>query len=336
MERKSCDPGQAPPLETWPKSTQCSRATRHHRIWLFSQHSWHLENELGPTGYIIQPLISATLVQPKGGWYNWILLYFVFFCNSKNGYKQVVLTSVSTCTRLFQILTNVDYSTWYLIESSFLFRAQSHSYLENQFVLPFNPYQHDSVQQPLVLRFPSEQFNGIDCYPGEPTSCRNGYGTWSARTARLRRRRRRWGLLRRRRRPTATAARCLRGVWWAARTSRWARRPRPTPRAATSRPTRPIRWPTAAPATSISAPRTRGWWRAWPRRSKTSGGSRNACLTSKSPTPPWPTRWSAAASSSSSTAWTNGPTSFDPVTLRFTFQLTFKAPDFSKPIGNLF
>ena len=35
MERKSCDPGQAQALETWHESTQCSRATQHHRIWLF-------------------------------------------------------------------------------------------------------------------------------------------------------------------------------------------------------------------------------------------------------------------------------------------------------------
>ena len=75
MERKSCDPGQAQALETWHKSTQCSRATRHHRIWLFSQYSWHLEDELDPTGFIIQPLISATLVRSGGGWYNQILLY---------------------------------------------------------------------------------------------------------------------------------------------------------------------------------------------------------------------------------------------------------------------
>ena len=44
MERKSCDPGQAQALETWPKSTQYSRAAQHHRIWLFSQYSWHLED----------------------------------------------------------------------------------------------------------------------------------------------------------------------------------------------------------------------------------------------------------------------------------------------------
>ena len=41
---------------------QCSRATRHHRIWLFSQYSWHFEDEL-----MIQPLISATLVRSGGG-----------------------------------------------------------------------------------------------------------------------------------------------------------------------------------------------------------------------------------------------------------------------------
>ena len=75
MERKSFDPGQAQALETWHKSTQCSRATQHHRILLFSHYSWHLENELGPTGFIIQPLISATLVRSGGGWYNRILLY---------------------------------------------------------------------------------------------------------------------------------------------------------------------------------------------------------------------------------------------------------------------
>ena len=67
MERKSCDPGQAQALETWDQSTQCSRATQRHRIWLFSQYSRHLEDELGPTGLIIQPLISATLVRSGGG-----------------------------------------------------------------------------------------------------------------------------------------------------------------------------------------------------------------------------------------------------------------------------
>ena len=67
MERKSWDPGQAQALETWHKSMQCSRATQHHRIWLFSHYSWHLEDELGPTGFLIQPLISATLVRSGGG-----------------------------------------------------------------------------------------------------------------------------------------------------------------------------------------------------------------------------------------------------------------------------
>ena len=41
----------------------------------FTQYSWHLEDELGPTGFIIQPLISATLVRSGGGWYNRILLH---------------------------------------------------------------------------------------------------------------------------------------------------------------------------------------------------------------------------------------------------------------------
>ena len=75
VERKSCDPGQAQALETWRGSTQCSRATQHHRIWLFSHYSWHLEDELGPTGLIIQSLISATLVRSGSRWYNRILLY---------------------------------------------------------------------------------------------------------------------------------------------------------------------------------------------------------------------------------------------------------------------
>ena len=44
-------------------------------IWLFSQNSWHLKDELGPTGFIIQLLISATLVRSGGGWHNRILLY---------------------------------------------------------------------------------------------------------------------------------------------------------------------------------------------------------------------------------------------------------------------
>ena len=33
----------------------------------FAQYSRHLEDDLGPTGFIIQPLISATLVQFGGG-----------------------------------------------------------------------------------------------------------------------------------------------------------------------------------------------------------------------------------------------------------------------------
>ena len=66
VERKSCDPGRARALETRHKSTQCSRATRHHRIWWFSQYSRHFEDELGPTAFIIQPLISATLVRSGG------------------------------------------------------------------------------------------------------------------------------------------------------------------------------------------------------------------------------------------------------------------------------
>ena len=64
MEGKSCDPGQAQALETGHKSTQCSRANQHHRIWLFPQYSRHLEDELGPTGLIIQPHISAIDHQP--------------------------------------------------------------------------------------------------------------------------------------------------------------------------------------------------------------------------------------------------------------------------------
>ena len=72
---KSCDPGQGRALETWRKSTQCSRATRRDRICLFSQHSWHLEDELGPIRLIIRPLISATLVRSEGGWYNRIRLH---------------------------------------------------------------------------------------------------------------------------------------------------------------------------------------------------------------------------------------------------------------------
>ena len=33
----------------------------------FAQYSWHLEDELGPIGFIIQPLPSATLVGSGGG-----------------------------------------------------------------------------------------------------------------------------------------------------------------------------------------------------------------------------------------------------------------------------
>ena len=69
MERKSCDPGQAQALETWHKSTQCSRATQHHRIWFFSQYSWHLEDELGPTGFIFQSLWSGPGVDDITGFY---------------------------------------------------------------------------------------------------------------------------------------------------------------------------------------------------------------------------------------------------------------------------
>ena len=58
MERKSCDPGQAQALETWHKSTQCSRAAQHHRIWLSSHYSQHLED-----GFIIQPLILAAALE---------------------------------------------------------------------------------------------------------------------------------------------------------------------------------------------------------------------------------------------------------------------------------
>ncbi len=32
-----------------------------------AQCSWHFDDELGPTGLIIQPLISATLVRSGGG-----------------------------------------------------------------------------------------------------------------------------------------------------------------------------------------------------------------------------------------------------------------------------
>ena len=45
---KGCDPGQARALETWRKSTQGSR-----------HHHWHFVDELGPTGLIIQPHLSA-------------------------------------------------------------------------------------------------------------------------------------------------------------------------------------------------------------------------------------------------------------------------------------
>ena len=97
---KSCDPGQAQALETWHKSTQCSRATRHHRIWLFSQHSWHLEDELGPIGFIIQPLTSATLVRPGGGWFNRILL-----CVEKPFFfSPNVLTNIELSTEKFVFL----------------------------------------------------------------------------------------------------------------------------------------------------------------------------------------------------------------------------------------
>ena len=63
-------------LKLLKQGTSQRSATLHHRIWLFSHDSWHLEDELGPTGLIIQPLISATLVRSEGGWYNRILLYY--------------------------------------------------------------------------------------------------------------------------------------------------------------------------------------------------------------------------------------------------------------------
>ena len=66
MERKSCDPGQAQALETWHKPTQCRRATQNHRIWLFSQYSWHLEDELAPIGFY-HPAAYITLVRSGVG-----------------------------------------------------------------------------------------------------------------------------------------------------------------------------------------------------------------------------------------------------------------------------
>ena len=106
--KKSCDPGQAQALGTRHKSTQCSRATRHHRIWLFSQYSWHSEAELGPTDFIIQPLISAILVRSGGGWYNRILLYRVLW--DLAGFRRFVL---------FVPLT---FTSSYLVKMEFFFK----------------------------------------------------------------------------------------------------------------------------------------------------------------------------------------------------------------------
>ncbi len=43
-----------------------------------AQYSWHFEDELGRTGFIIQLLISATLVRSGAGCYNRILLYYIY------------------------------------------------------------------------------------------------------------------------------------------------------------------------------------------------------------------------------------------------------------------
>ncbi len=77
VERTSCDAGRAPALETTRhKPTQCSRATRHHRIWLFLLNTVGISTtNWAPPVFIIQPLTSATQVRSVGGWYNRILLY---------------------------------------------------------------------------------------------------------------------------------------------------------------------------------------------------------------------------------------------------------------------
>ena len=51
-------------------TSQCSAAEQLDIIgfgFFFTICSWHLEDELGPTGFIIQPLLSATLVRSGGG-----------------------------------------------------------------------------------------------------------------------------------------------------------------------------------------------------------------------------------------------------------------------------
>ena len=60
MERKSCDPGQAQTLKTQVNIVGFGR---------LAQYSWHFEDELGPTGFIIQLLKSATLVDDITGFY---------------------------------------------------------------------------------------------------------------------------------------------------------------------------------------------------------------------------------------------------------------------------
>ena len=64
VERKSCDPGLARALETRRKSTQCSRATRHHRIWLLATIQLAFRGRIGPHRFhhptaCIQPLWSG-------------------------------------------------------------------------------------------------------------------------------------------------------------------------------------------------------------------------------------------------------------------------------------
>ena len=75
-ERKSCDPGQAQALETRHKSTQCSRATRHHRIRLFCTIQSAFRGWIGPRRFDHPAAyISHFGPGPGGGWYNRILLY---------------------------------------------------------------------------------------------------------------------------------------------------------------------------------------------------------------------------------------------------------------------
>ena len=68
MERKSCDPGHK--LELLKQGTSQGSAAEQLDIigfGCFAQCSRHLEDEWGPTGLIIEPLISARVFRCKSG-----------------------------------------------------------------------------------------------------------------------------------------------------------------------------------------------------------------------------------------------------------------------------